>query len=320
VTGPPRGAAEAADRLRAGDPLALARAISWLERGDARGPAVLAAVAEASWPWVVGVTGAPGAGKSTLVDALVQRLALSGPVTVLAVDPSSPVTGGAVLGDRIRMASSLALPGVFVRSLASRGVPGGLADAAWGAAVLAGAAGSRVVVLETVGTGQAEVDVVRLADTVLLVFAPNMGDEVQALKAGVLELAHVLAVTKADLPGAAEAVRQLRQGIRPAAGVAWTPPVMAVSARTGAGLAELESALERHRGHLQRVDGRPSVRQRAAEARLRAAVAETAVPWLVARLGEEAFAAVVKAGARGASPAAAARRLWGRTVGEGEGD
>ncbi|HYX43502.1 MAG TPA: methylmalonyl Co-A mutase-associated GTPase MeaB, partial [Acidimicrobiales bacterium] len=204
-------------------------------------------------PWVVGLTGAPGAGKSTLAAALVGLLRNAGdPVAVLAVDPSSPVSGGALLADRVRLQARAIDPGVFVRSMASRGAPGGLAPATPDAARLLAAAGWPWVLVETVGVGQGEVDVASVADTTVVLVTPGWGDELQAEKAGVLEVADVLVVNKADRPGAAEARSHLEGmlalGLRgPDAGEAWRPPVVEVTATSGAGVADLWSAVGRHR-------------------------------------------------------------------------
>lgn len=190
------------DSVRAGDRRALARAITRLERGET--------LYEASPQRVVGITGPPGAGKSTLVDAIVRRLRRAGEtVAVLAVDPSSPVTGGAILGDRIRMQDHAGDPGVYIRSMSNRGHLGGLAPAAEATLTLMSFAGFDRLIVETVGVGQSEVEVMHVADTVVLVVSPAWGDEVQADKAGILEIADVVAVNKADRPGADEVRRSL---------------------------------------------------------------------------------------------------------------
>ena len=203
----------------------------------------------------MGLTGPPGAGKSILAAALVALLRKAGErVAVLAVDPSSPLSGGALLGDRLRMQAWVTDPAVFVRSMASRGAPGGLARAAPDAVRLLAAAGWPWVLVETVGVGQGEVDVAAVADTTVVLVTPGWGDEVQVEKAGVLEVADVFVVNKADRPGAGEARGHLEGALPLAADVrgpnamnAWRPPVVEVTATTGAGVAELWSAVGRHR-------------------------------------------------------------------------
>lgn len=257
-----------AGRLLAGDRLALARGITWVENGDPRGAALLRAVyGRTGRAWVVGVTGAPGAGKSTLVMALAARFAAGGrTVGVVAVDPSSPFTGGAVLGDRVRWTRRIE-GDVFFRSLASRGQLGGLSRAAFDAIRLMDAAGRDVVLVETVGAGQAEVDVMRAAHTTLVVSVPGLGDEIQATKAGILEIGDIYVVNKADREGADDTARDLRmmlglsplaqgrrEGLTPARdgeGPLWFPPVVKVSAAHGTGLEELLRHMEDHLVYLK---------------------------------------------------------------------
>jgi LAO/AO transport system kinase len=214
-------------------------------------PALRSGTQPAAPAWVVGLTGAPGAGKSTLAAALVSLLRKADErVAVLAVDPSSPLSGGALLGDRVRMQSWATDPGVFVRSMASRGVPGGLAPSAPDAVRLLRGAGWPWVLVETVGVGQGEVDVAAVADTTVMLVTPGWGDDLQAEKAGVLEVADVFVVNKADRPGAAEARGHLEGMLDLGAGDAvetWRPPVIEVVATTGAGVAELWSAVGHHR-------------------------------------------------------------------------
>ena len=244
-----------ADRLLRGDRSAVARLITWAENGDARFEAALARF----YPRVgtalrVGVTGPPGSGKSTLVNELTIALRASGrTVAILAVDPSSPFTGGALLGDRIRMEERTADPGVFIRSMASRGSHGGLARAAVDAGDVMDAFGFEEVLLETVGVGQAEYDVVSAADTVLVVLCPGAGDGIQAMKAGLLEVADVLVVNKTDVPGAERLVLDLEESvqIRRAAESAWIAPVVSCSAGRGQGIGDVLAAIERHRQHLR---------------------------------------------------------------------
>ncbi len=239
---------ELAAAVRSGRRRAVARALSVVERGGAPARALLAALGGVTRPWVVGITGPPGAGKSTLAEAVgLELIGREGRLAVLAVDPSSPFSGGALLGDRIRMPRLAALEGAFIRSMATRGALGGLASATEDALDVLAAAGFAVVLVETVGVGQDEVDVMHVADTVVLASPPGLGDEIQAAKAGVMEIAHVLAVTKADLPGADRTVAQLEAALELAPREGWTPPVVRVSAVTGEGVAALVEALRRHR-------------------------------------------------------------------------
>ncbi|HEY3451116.1 MAG TPA: methylmalonyl Co-A mutase-associated GTPase MeaB [Myxococcales bacterium] len=211
--------------------------------------------------WILGITGSPGAGKSTLVDQLVTALRAEGrTVGVVAVDPTSPFSGGAILGDRVRMQGHATDPGVFIRSLATRGSLGGLSRATSDVVRVLDAMGQDVVIVETVGVGQDELDVARLAHTVLVVVVPGMGDDVQALKAGILEIADVFAVNKADKEGADRTVRELRGmlELRPVPGSSldfWTPPILPTTATTGQGMAELVQALTRHRSWLVETGG-----------------------------------------------------------------
>jgi LAO/AO transport system kinase len=240
------------DRARRGEQLAVARLISLVE--DA-GPG-LREVAEALAPYtgrahVVGVTGSPGVGKSTSTSALVKALREQGRrVGVLAVDPSSPFSGGALLGDRVRMGEHATDDGVFIRSMATRGHLGGLAWSTPQALRVLDAAGCDVVLVETVGVGQSEVEVAGLADTTVVFLAPGMGDGIQAAKAGILEVADVFVVNKADRDGAAQTVRDLRHlltlGERPADG-GWRPPVLRTVAVRGDGVDEVLAALDDHR-------------------------------------------------------------------------
>ena len=213
---------------RAGEPLAVGRLLSLVETVGARGRQVAAALADqAGRAHVVGLTGPPGVGKSTTTSALVSVLRARGDrVGVLAVDPSSPFSGGALLGDRVRMAEHSEDPGVFIRSMATRGQLGGLAGATPQALRVLDAAGCDVVLIETVGVGQSEIDVVALADTTVVLLAPGMGDGVQAAKAGILEVADVFVVNKADRDGATQTVRELRHMIHLGERGGWTVPVL----------------------------------------------------------------------------------------------
>jgi LAO/AO transport system kinase len=241
------GVAQMMERLRAGDVRALARAVSVVEDGGALAGALVAACAEFRGRALrVGVTGPPGAGKSTLVDQMARWLRGEGQsVGVVAVDPSSPFTGGALLGDRIRMQGFAGDDGVYIRSMASRGKMGGLAKAAGDVCSVIEAAGRETILIETVGVGQDEVEVAGLADVTVLVLVPGMGDEVQSLKAGVMEAADIFAVNKSDRGGAelVEAEILAMQSLA-AAGVGWVVPVVRTVATTGEGVAALMEAVQ----------------------------------------------------------------------------
>jgi len=249
---PPDPAARLAARALGGDRRALARLLTLID-DDAPGAQAAAATlaARAGRAWVVGITGVPGSGKSTLVDAILAAwLAQGHTIGVIAIDPSSPISGGAVLGDRIRMGANAAHPNVFIRSFSARGQLGGLSRATRAAVDAFDACGFDRVIVETVGTGQSETRIVALADTRVVVCPPGLGDDVQAIKAGTLEIADVLAVSKGDLPLAEQAAREMREMLalrrRTAAGE-WTPPVVVVSALARTGVAELLAALDAHR-------------------------------------------------------------------------
>jgi LAO/AO transport system kinase len=244
-----------AERALEGDRRSLARLLTEVEDRSPAGEAGLRLLyPRAGRAHLVGVTGAPGSGKSTLVAALVAEVRRGGrPVAVLAIDPSSPITGGALLGDRIRMLEHAGDSLVFIRSMASRGHAGGLAAASVGAAAALDAVGFPLVLLETVGTGQSEVEIAAVADTTIVVEAPEMGDEVQAIKAGLLEVADIVVVTKGDRPGAHRTAAQLRAMLAVGAGrdrarsrpAPKRPAVMLVTALDGNGIPELVAALDR---------------------------------------------------------------------------
>ena len=232
---------------------ALARAISLVERRD---PAVReleeALRSETRTPGVAGFTGAPGTGKSTLVDAVVALLRKSDQsVAVLATDPNSPFTGGAILGDRIRMQRHALDPRVFIRSMGARGHLGGLALATREAIRLLGAFGFDQVLLETVGVGQSELEVAAVADTTVVVLTPNLGDSVQMIKAGILEIADVFAVNKADIDGHSRVVAELRTMLNLAPKAPWRPPIVPTIATRQEGIGELWAAVLAHRRHLE---------------------------------------------------------------------
>jgi LAO/AO transport system kinase len=239
---------------RKGDRRALARLLSAAERGGADGRAAAALAyrsgAEAD---TVGITGAPGAGKSTLVDRLiaVARAAGTARLAVLAVDPTSPFSGGAILGDRVRMQGHDLDAGVFIRSMASRGHLGGLAVAVPEAIRLFAAAGTPLVLVETVGVGQVEVEVASATDTTVVVVNPKWGDAIQANKAGLLETADIFVINKADRPGAAESRRDLEQMLEMSTPGDWRPPILETVAATGEGVEALWGEIGRHRAHLE---------------------------------------------------------------------
>ena len=241
-----------AARVRAGETRGLARAISLVENDDPAGWRLVRELyPNTGRAAVVGLTGSPGAGKSTLIAALVARLrARRRRVAVLSIDPSSPFRGGAVLGDRIRLSEHFLDPGVFIRSMATRGALGGLAEAATQATLLMDAAGFDDVLLETVGVGQAEVDVVSHADAVVLVLTPGAGDSVQALKAGVMEIPDVIVVNKADHPLADTMVRQIRSVLSLAPREERRVQIVKTEAVRGDGVDKLLDALQRHRSSI----------------------------------------------------------------------
>ncbi len=276
--------ADLLDAARAGDRAALARLLSMVERGgdDARAVGRLTHPAGGG-AYTVGITGAPGAGKSTLTDALLRAVRGAGDtVAVLAIVPSSPFTGGAILGDRVRMSDHATDDGVYIRSMATRGHLGGLSLATLEAVRALDATGWPWVVIETVGVGQVEVEVAGAADTTVVVVNPGWGDSVQANKAGLLEIADVFVINKADRPGADETRRDLERMLDLTAADGWRPPVIATTAATGDGVADLWDAIGRHRDHLTVTGG--------LEARRAARVQDELVQIVAALLHERALA------------------------------
>jgi LAO/AO transport system kinase len=266
--------AELLARARDGDPRAVARLVSLVEDGDPALPRIAAELAPyTGHAQVIGLTGSPGVGKSTTTNELVRALRATGKrVGVLAVDPSSPFTGGAILGDRVRMQDHATDPGVYIRSMSSRGHLGGLSAATPQAVRVLEGAGCDVVLVETVGVGQAEVEVASLADTTLVLLAPGMGDAVQAVKAGILEIADVFVVNKADRDGADNTYRDIQGmiGLAERKAGEWRPQVIRAVAVRGEGLDDVVAAIEKHRRWMDEHDELLPRRERRAAAEVEA--------------------------------------------------
>jgi len=281
-----------------GSRYALARLISLVENGNSGARSALAALyAHTGHAHLVGITGPPGSGKSTLVNALAKKLRQQDvTVGIIGVDPTSPFTGGALLGDRVRMRDLAGDPGVFIRSMATRGSLGGLAQATNDVVKVLDAAGFDVVIIETVGAGQSEVEIARTAHTTVVLEAPGMGDEVQALKAGLMEIADILVVNKADRPGAARTARALEMVIdrhAPADRNGWQPPILQTVALDGTGVPEVLNAIAEHRDHL-RATGLLAKRERLrVEAELLNVLQRRLLDQLISEVGEEQMAAWV---------------------------
>jgi LAO/AO transport system kinase len=308
-------ARDLAQRLRSGERRAIAAAATELERLSPLTPPLLAALRPyLGHALVVGFTGPPGAGKSTLVNAVIRELRGAGKrVGVIAVDPSSPISGGAILGDRIRMTAALDDDGVFVRSLASRGYLGGLSPAAVRVIDALDAAGFDIVLLETVGTGQSEIDVAEVADVRVVISAPGLGDDIQAMKSGLLEIADVLVVNKGDREGADRTLQQLQGALSVRAGVTSRTPLVKTTATSGAGVAELLAVIEEI-GVRMMAAGADARRRR----RARYLIARAAADLVSERIREGGGASLdrladdVLSGALG--PDAAARQLLDRSL------
>jgi GTPase len=239
--------------VRSGDRRALARAITLIENSDELAYDLIRALyPHTGKTYSVGVTGPPGVGKSSLISALVCHVRANGAgVGVISVDPSSPFTHGALLGDRIRLADHFLDPEVFIRSMGTRGHLGGIAEATLQAALVLDAAGKDLLFLETVGTGQSEVEIISIADTVLLVLMPGSGDSIQALKAGIMEIPDVIAVNKRDHPAAKTMVNEVRSILSLSEDTGWRPPIVLTEAVRGEGIEELWEQIQAHRAHLE---------------------------------------------------------------------
>jgi GTPase len=243
------------ERLRSGDPRALARAISMVEnRGPESADLLKALFPHSGKARILGMTGAPGAGKSTLVDQLAKLYRREGKTLgIIAVDPTSPYTGGAILGDRIRMQDHHADPGIYIRSMATRGSLGGLARTTADVATVLDASGRDLILIETVGVGQDEVDIVRLADITVVILVPGMGDDVQTIKAGIMEIADIFVINKSDREGAERVEREVRAMQSLAMRTDhWSPPIVKTVASEGKGIEELAAAIASYEAYLKK--------------------------------------------------------------------
>ena len=322
------------DRILAGDRLALARLLTQIENEQPEGLETLSGLfPRTGQAHLLGITGAPGTGKSTLVNrlSLALRSRTRARVAIVAVDPSSPFTGGAILGDRIRMRDLSGDPGIFIRSMASRGALGGLARTTAAVADALDAAGYGWILIETVGAGQAEVEIARTAHTTLVIEAPGLGDDVQAIKAGILEAADLIVVNKADLAGADNTVRALQSSLELTSGVrqvwdhhgrlestdgtqarepAWTPPVLKTVATLGEGISEVVDAILRHQTYLESTGGRARRDRERLSVEIRALLSDRLLGrFLDSRAEADLGAALEQVFTRQASPRQVVERL-----------
>jgi LAO/AO transport system kinase len=306
------------ERVLAGDTRALARAISLIEDEAPAGAELIRRIfAQTGRAYLIGVTGPPGAGKSTLVDRMTAEIRASGrTVGVVAVDPTSPFTGGAILGDRVRMQAHAGDAGVFIRSMATRGNLGGLARATGEVALVLDASGKDIVLIETVGVGQDEVDIVRTADVSIVIVVPGTGDEVQALKAGIMEIADIFVVNKADREGADRMVTSIESNLalQTFAAGEWRPPILKTEATAGAGVRELVETIERFRTHTAATQG--SRRRARAEYRVRELLAQRFVGHVEAHVLKpgEFNETLDRIAAREIDPYTAVDKIFGRAV------